>query len=291
MNEFDQIIERLNEIEKYNGIWGVFITIALVIGFLLLWKFLTKSIETKAVHSYNESLELLKADLNEKIGLKISNQKAQFSKELAQYSSDLDKDLSKLTAELAIRNSKKIKVQNEERKSIVEYLNGYSELLYGALEVQILDYKYNNREDINAKLIEINKAYSRTNIAWNKMEFWTPNKDLILITHKLNAKILELSHYTQSKLGTLRHNLTWGKMYTDSFLRIMKDKETHTEYTKFLAEEDKRIRAENDAIYKEYWDGKLKIWKEVMSINHEFQALAKNYLNEIDEKASIYQNL
>lgn len=286
MEDFDIIIKRLNEIEKSNGIWGVIITIALIIGFLLLWKFLTKSIETKAVHSYNESLELLKSDLQEKIELKISNQNAEFSKQLAKYNYDLDKELSSLTAELSVSNSKRIEIHNEERKSIVEYLESYGKLLYGALEVQILDYKYNNHQDIDLKLKEINEAYSKTSIAWNNMKFWTTNEDLISITHKLNTKILELSHYTQSKIGALRHNLTWGKMYRDLFQKKMKDKETHTEYTEFLAEEDKRIRAENDAIYKEYWDGKVKLWSEVMDINHEFQDLAKSYLNEIDEKAS-----
>ena len=286
MEQFDEIVERLNEIEKYNGIWGLVITITLVIGFILLWKYLTKSIETKAVHSYNESLELLKADLQEKIESKLTAQKAEFSKELAKYSSDLDKDLSKLSSELEISNSRKIEVQNEERKAIIEYLNTYSECLFGSLEVKILDYEYNNHQDINSKLLEINKAYSKNSIAWNKMKFWTTNTELISITHNLNKKILELSHYTQSKLGTLRYNLAWGKMYRDSFLRITKDKQSHTEYSKLIAEEDKNIREENDVIRKEYQQGKLKIWEEIMEINHVFQDLAKSYLNEIERKAS-----
>ncbi|WP_010136299.1 hypothetical protein [Ochrovirga pacifica] len=286
MKEVDLIIERLNDIEKYNGIWGVVITISLVVGFILIWKYLTKSIETKAVHSYNESLELLKADLQEKIALKLSSQKAEFSKEIARYTSDLDKDLSKLSSELAISNSKQIEVHNEERKAIIEYLNAYSELLYGALEVKILDYKYNNHEDINSKLLEINKAYSKNSIAWNKLKFWTTNRDLISITHKLNTKILELSHYTQAKLDILRYNLTWGKMYTDSFIRITKDKDTIYETAQMLAEEDKKIRKENEILVKEYHEGKLKIWSEVMEINHTFQDIAKKYLNEIQEKAN-----
>ena len=286
MEEFDEIIKRLNEIEKYNGIWGVVITIVLVIGFILLWKFLTTSIEKKAVQEYDKRLEDFKADLQEKIGTKLNEQQGAITKEISKYQSELDKDLSKLTAELEISNAKKIEVKNEERKAIVDYLDSYSSFLYGALQVQILDYKYKNYEDVNTKLEEINKAYAKTNIAWNKMKFWTTNDDIIQITHDLNTKMLELSHFTQSKLGSLRHNLTWGKMYTDSFQKVIKDLESHKEYAEFLASEDKRIREENDKIYKEYWDGKLEIWSEVMKINGEFQKMAKEYLNEIDKKAS-----
>lgn len=283
MEQFDQIIERLNQIEKQNGIWSVVSTIVIVIAFYLLWKYLTKSIETKAVYSYNQSLELLKADLQEKIGTKLSNQKAEFSKELAEYNKELEKDLTKLTSELAISNSKKIEFQNEERKSIVEYLNSYSEYIYGALDVKLFDYKYNNHEEINSKLLEINKAYSKTNIAWNKMKFWTINSELISITHVLNTKILELTHSTQSTLGILRYNLTWGKIYTDSYLRKMNGQETHSEYSKFLEDEDKNIRAENDIIIKKYLESKIQVWTEIMEINHKFQELSKNYLNKIDQ--------
>ncbi len=52
MDEIDKVFERLNEIEKYNGIWGVVITIILVIGFILLWKFLTKSHKNRSWHSH-----------------------------------------------------------------------------------------------------------------------------------------------------------------------------------------------------------------------------------------------
>ena len=282
MKDVNLILEKLEEVQRYNGIGGVVIAIALIIGFLLLWIYLTRSIESKAVLENNKNLEKFKSELQENIGTKIAQQQAEISKGLASYKADLDKDLSKLSSELSMNNSVKIEVKNEERKAIIEYLNSYSEWLYGSLEIQILDYKYQNYEDINNKLSDINLAYSKTNIATNKMQFWTTNHDLIAAALQINKKTLELSHFTQSKLGSLRHNLSWGKIYTDSFKEVIKDFESHKEYVEFLAAEDKRIQSENDQLYREYWSGKLEIYTEVLKINGDFQALAKKYLIEIN---------
>lgn len=277
----DEIFQKLEEIEKYAGIFGVVIAITMTISFLLLWKFLTKSIETKAVAKYNISLETFKLEFQQKIAQDLAKQQALISKDITSYKAELDRDLSKLSADLAVNNSKKIEVQNEERKSIIEYLSSSSEWLYGSLDIQILDYKYQNYEDINNKLLDINLAYSKTNIATNKMQFWSTNNDLITKAFELNKKTLELGHFIQSKLGTLRHNLGWGKMYTDSFQKI-KDFESHKEYAEFLAAEDKRILNENDQLYKEFWKGKLEIYGEVLKFNSEFQAAAKKHLTEIN---------
>lgn len=279
--DIDQIIQKLEEIEKYAGWLGVFITIIIVIGFILLWKFLTKSIESKAIVEYNKSLELFKSELQQKISLDLAQQQALISKEITSYKAELDKDLSKLSADLAVNNSRKIEVKNEERKSIIEFLDAYSEYLYGSLEIQIIDYKFQNYEEINDKLFEINKCYIRTNIALNKMKFWSINQELISLGYKLNSALLKLSHFTQFKLGTLRHNLSWEKMNHDSFLRI-KDLEQQKEYAEYLAKEDIRIRSENDALYKEYWKDKLELFDTVMQINNEFHSLAKKYLIEIE---------
>ena len=140
----DEVIRKLEEIEKYAGISGVIIAIIMIVGFVLLWKFLTKSIETKAIVEYNKSLELFKSDLQRNIGVDLAQQQALISKEITSYKAELDKDLSKLSADLAVNNSKKIEVKNEERKSIIEFLDAYSEYLYGSLEIQILDYKFQN---------------------------------------------------------------------------------------------------------------------------------------------------
>lgn len=286
MRDANLILKELQEIQKYNGITGVIIAIILIVGFVLLWKFLGKSIEANAVLGNNKILEKFKSELQENIGLKITQQQAEINKGLTAYKSELDKDLSKLTSELSINNSIRLEVKNEERKAIIEYLNSYSEWLYGSMDIQILNYKYQNYEDINSKLTEINLAYSKTNIATNKIQFWTTNHDLVNCVLELNKKTLELSHFVQSKLGSLRHNLGWRKMYTDSFERIGQNFEKHNEYVKFLVAEDKRIQAENDQLYKDFWKGKLDIFGEVLEYNTTFQSLAKKYLNEIAESKS-----
>lgn len=277
----DEIIKKLEEIEKYAGILGVIITIIIIVGFILLWKFLTKSIETKAIIEYNKSLELFKSELQQKIGIDLAQQQGLISKEITSYKAELDKDLSKLSADLAVNNSRKIEVKNEERKSIIEFLDSYSEYLFGSLEIQILDYKFQNYEEINNKLFEINKSYIRTNISLNKMKFWSTNQELISLGHELNTELLKLSHFTQLTLGTLRYNLSVGKINQDSFLSI-KNIDQHKEYAEYLAKEDTRIRLENDSLYKKYWKDKLEFFSQVLETNNQFHALAKKYLIEIE---------
>jgi len=281
MKDANLILKELQDIQKYNGIWGVIIAIVVIIAFLLLWIFLKKSIESNAVVANNKNLERFKSELQESIGLKITQQQAEINRGLTAYKSELDRDLSKLTSELAINNSIRLEVKNEERRAIIEYLNAYSEWLYGSLEVQILDYEYQNYEDINDKLSEIVTAFYRTNIATNKLQFWTNNYDLVNGVLALNKKTLELSHFVQTKLGILRYNLGWGKMNRDSFERATKNVDNHSEYIKFLVSEDKRIEEENKQLRKDFWIGKLDLYGEVLKINNSFQTLAKKHLNEI----------
>lgn len=278
MREANLVLQKLEEIQRYSGILGVIFAIVLISAFLLLWKFLTKSIESNAVVANNKNLEKFKSELQENIGLKITQQQAAINKGLASYKAELDKDLSKLASELSRNNSIIIEVKNEERKAIIEYLTSYSEWLYGSLAIQILDYKYQNFEDINSKLLEINLAYTKTNIATNKMQFWTSNHEIMSSVYELNKKTLELTQFIQSKLGTLRHNLGWGKILTDSFERISKNFEAHKEYAEFLAKEDKRIRAENEELTTEFYKVKLEIYGEVLTLNHQFQREAKKHL-------------
>jgi|GEM_PF-4247324 len=278
MRDANLILKELQEIQKYNGIGGVVIAIIIIVAFLLLWRFLTKSIESNAVIANNKNLERFKSELQESIGIKITNQQAEINRELASYKAELDKDLSKIASELSVNNSIIIEVKNEERKAIIEYLASYSEWLYGSLAIQILDYKYQNFEDINNKLLEINLAYTKTNIATNKMQFWTSNHEIMSSVYELNKKTLELTQFIQSKLGTLRHNLGWGKILTDAFERISKNFEAHKEYAEFLAKEDKRIRAENDELTREFYKVKLEIYGDVLTLNHQFQREAKKHL-------------
>ncbi|WP_343591333.1 hypothetical protein [Flavobacterium sp.] len=289
MREANLVLQKLEEIQRYSGFIGVVFAIILISAFLLLWKFLTKSIESNAVIANNKNLEKFKSELQESIGLKITQQQAEINRGLTAYKAELDKDLSKLTSALSLNNSIRIEFKNEERKSIIEFLNSYSEWLYGSLDIQIIDYKYHNFEDINSKLSDINLAYSKTNIALNKMQFWLSNHDLEMSALYLNKKTLELSQFVQSKLGTLRYNLGWGKIFVDSFQEKTSNQaninstEGHKLYTDFLVKEDKRIRSENEQLIKDFYKGRLEIYGEVLKLNIVFKDAAKKYLLEIAE--------
>jgi hypothetical protein len=74
-----------------------------------------------------------------------------YSEKLALYQLDL-KELSKISAEIDFEKSQKIEIKNEKRKSIFEFLKLYSDLIYGALDIKVLDYGYNNYEEIKSRL-------------------------------------------------------------------------------------------------------------------------------------------
>ena len=252
MKDINDIFEKLEQVERLYGIYGVLIVITLAVAFILIWRYLTKTIENQA--------------------------KITFDKELADYNKGIQKELALLNSEMGLLTNRKIGNVDKEREAILKYLDAYSYWLYGSLEIDILSFKYNNFEDINSTLKNIRAAYSECNESWNKLKFWSTDKEIVNASHELNLAILKYSQYHESTLGKLRHNLSWGKMYTDQFQSILDKIDKMTEWVEFLASEDKRIRAENEEIIKEYWNGRKELFAEVVSKNSEFQTRARQYL-------------
>jgi hypothetical protein len=146
------------------------------------------------------------------------------------------------------------------------------------LEIDILSFKYNNHEDINSTLKKIREAYSECNQSWNKLKFWSTDDNIVKTSHELNMALLTYSQYHETTLGKLRHNLSWGKIYSDQFQTILDKIERMRDWAEFLAAEDKRIREENEKIIKEYWEGRKELFAEVVSKNRDFQTVARQYL-------------
>lgn len=259
MTETEKLFEKLEQIEKLYGLVGVFIAILFIVGFLLIWKYLAKTVENQA--------------------------KISFDKEFADYGKNIQKELSLLNNELSFLTTKQVGNIDKEREAIINYLNAYSYWLYGSLEINILSFKYNNFEDINSVLKNIRDAHASCSQSWNKLKFWSTDKKLVASSHELNMAILTYSQYHETTLGELRHNLSWGKTYNDQFQAIIGKIAQVREWADFLASEDKRIRAENEKIISSYWAGRLELFKAVVSKNDEFQAIARLYLNH-DKEAS-----
>lgn len=252
MKDINDIFEKLEQVEKLYGIFGVIIALILIMAFVLIWRYLTKTIENQA--------------------------KITFDKELADYNKGIQKELSLLNSEIGFLTNKKIGNVDKEREAIISYLNSYSFWLYGSLEIDILSFKYNNYEDINTILKTIREAYAECNQNWNKLRFWSTDKTIVNASHDLNMALLKYSQYHETTLSKLRHNLSWGKMYSDQFQTILDKIDTMKEWAEFLAAEDERIRRENDQIIKEYWEGRLDLFKAVVSKNDDFQEIAREYL-------------
>jgi hypothetical protein len=252
MKDINDLFEKLEQVERLYGISGVLIAIILIVAFILIWKFLTKTIENQA--------------------------KITFDKELADYNKGILKELSMLNFEIGLLTNRKIGNVDKEREAILSYLNAYSYWLYGSLEIDILSFKYNNFEDINSILNKIREAYSESNQSWNKLKFWSTDERIIRASHELNMTLLKYSKYHETTLRKLRHNLSWGKLYSDQFQTIFKMIDRKKDWAEFLAAEDKRIIAENEKIIKEYWNGRKELFGEVVSKNIEFQTIARQYL-------------
>lgn len=252
MKDINNIFEKLEQVERLYGIFGVLTVIILIIAFILIWKYLTKTIENQA--------------------------KITFDKELADYNKGIQKELSELNSEIGLLTNRKIGNVDKEREAILRYLDAYSYWLYGSLEIDILSFKYNNYEDINSTLKKIRVAYSECNQSWNKLKFWSTDEKIVNASHELNTTLLKYSHYHEMTLGKLRHNLSWGKIYTDQYQTILNKIDRMKDWAEFLAEEDKRIREENEKIIKEFWDGRKELFAEVVLKNVDFQIVARQYL-------------
>lgn len=252
MKDLNDIFEKLEQVERLYGITGVLIAIILVVSFILIWKYLTKTVENQA--------------------------KITFDKELADYNKGIQKELSELNSEIGLLVNRKIGNVDKEREAILKYLDSYSYWLYGSLEIDFLSFKYNNHEDINSTLKKIRGAYSECNQSLNKLKFWSTDDNIVNTSHELNMALLKYSQYHETTLGKLRQNLSWGKTYSDQFQTIIDKIERMRDWAEFLGAEDKRIREENEKIIKEYWEGREELFAEVVSKNRDFQTVARQYL-------------
>ena len=278
MDEFDKIIKKLDDIYLYSGIAGVVFFLLLVLLLMGFWFYFKSSIEKSAQYDFDSRLTKLQGEIQKTLNEKSNEQQAIYSEKLALYQLDLNKELSKKSAEIDFEKIQKIEIKNEERKSIIEFIKLYSELVYGALDVKILDYGYNNYEEIKARLKEIDKKYNELNVVQNSLIFWSNDHELIIQSHNLKKVILDYSHFTQRLLGSLEHNLIWGKSLRDVFVENYSKSSTITDFLKEIADEEKKIRKENDNLYKEYWKDQKPYFNNFLTENQKFINLAKNYI-------------
>lgn len=279
MDEFDKIIKKLDEVYLYSGIAGLVFFLLLAIILIGFWIYFKSSIEKSAQYEFDSRLSRLQGEIQKKISEKSNEQQALYSEKLALYQLDLNRELSKISADIDFEKNQKIEIKNEERKSILEFFKLYSELVYGGLDIKILDYGYNNYEEIKARLKEIDKKYSALNVIQNNLIFWSDDHQLIMQSHNLKKVILEYSHFTQRLLGRLEHKLMWGKSLKDTFVENFSKSSTITDFLKELAEEEKKVRKENDELYAEYWRDQKPYFDNFLTENNNFINLAKKYIS------------
>ena len=278
MDELEKIIEKLNEIYKYTGIFGLVFFILLAIILIAFWYFFKSSVIKSAEHDFDKKLTKFNGEIQEILTSKSNEQQAFYAKKIAEFQLELNKELTKISAEIDIEKSNKTENRNEERNSILDFLNIYSELIYGVLDIQILDYGYNNYDEINNRLKLINQHFGKLNVTQNRIRFWTDDQELIKKTHELTSEILKYSHFTQKHLGKLEFNLRIGKTLRDSFVENFEKYEKLPVYLQQIAEEEKKIRDDNNALYKEYWQEKNNHFKDFYSVNLQFIEIANKYL-------------
>jgi len=279
MNELEKVIEKLDEIYLYTGIWGLVFFLALAIILIGFWLYFKSSIEKSTQYEFDSKLAKLQGEIQRILNEKSAQEQAFYNEKLANYQLELNKELSKISAELDVDKSTKIEIKNEERKSVLEFIKLYSELIYGTLDIKILDYGYNNYEEIKTRLKEIDSRYSNLNIVQNSLIFWSDNHELIIQSNSLKKAILDQSHFTQKLLGRLEHNLMWGKSLKDTFVENFSKASTVTDFLKELADEEKKIIKENDDLYKEYWADQKTYFENFLKENGKFLNLAKKYIS------------
>ncbi|QOW09567.1 hypothetical protein Q73A0000_03900 [Kaistella flava (ex Peng et al. 2021)] len=279
MDDFDKIIKKLDEVYLYSGIAGLVFFLLLAIILTGFWIYFKSSIEKSAQYEFDAQLTKLQGEIQKTLNEKSNEQQALYSEKLALYQLDLNKELSKISSDLDFEKNQKIEIKNEERKSIIEFLGLYSDLVYGALDIKILDYGYNNYEEIKTRLKEIDRKYSALNVIQNNLKFWSDNHELVMESHKLQMVILDYSHFTQRLLGKLEFNLKWGKSLKDTFVENFTKSSDVTDFLKELAEEEKKIRMKNDELYTEYWKERKPYFDNFLNANNDFIKLAKTYIS------------
>lgn len=111
------------------------------------------------------------------------------------------------------------------------------------------------------------------------MIFWSEDQELIIQSHRLKKVILDYSHFTQKLLGSLEHNLIWGKSLRDVFVENYSKSSTITDFLKEIADEEKKLINKNNILYNEYWKDQKPYFDKFLTENRKFINLAKNYIS------------
>ena len=267
MDDIDKIINKLDDVYKYAGIAGIIFFLLLTITLIAFWTYFKSYFEKLAEHNFGTKLAEIQGQIQQTLDEKSSQQQAFYNQQLAE-----------LTAKLDLDNSNKFENKSEERKSIISFLNSYSKLVFGTLDIKILDYGYNNYEEIDQRLKLINSNYSDLKVLENHVKFWSDDKELILKINDLTMSILKYSHFTQKLLGELNFNLKIGKTLRDSFTQTLEKTQETTDFLHEIAEQEKQIRENNNKLYQQYWKERQPYYQEFFNANLAFMNIASKYL-------------
>lgn len=237
------------------------VIIALVANFLLSY-FKEKG---KALATKSDLDELTKVVE----GVKLEN-----SKQLENVRLVNGKEIEELKRDL----NKTVELYNEEKVACLEFYAQINSWMWTCNGIQLHEYNQTNYLEINQKILANQDAYTKTNIAWSKVDLLIDDDNLMMLGHQSIIDVLKFHFYIQDILKKILWNLSSQKMYNSIFFKDGKYQTPPEEIAKFNIAEMKILKNELEQIFQDKLKQKNIEFAAPIKALHEFKIAAKNYL-------------
>lgn len=272
------LIKELSDIRNTLGLgWAILLTL-MILGFIIVYQYLSKTITKQAEQFYNQNLESFKGDIYKTIGEQLVTHHNKLNISLADHKSNLDKSLLLIKTNLNVLSDKQIQNQNEERKSIIEFIEAYSEWLYGSIDTYFFNFRVLGIEEIINQIKEIGISTSKSNIAYNKLRFWSQDSGLSDLAHNIRMELLELSHKLNRVLLNLNNKLLRKELIIKRSSKLSENALQNKIVIEEIDLEIQKLESECETLIIDFYNHKNNVWDGILEANLKFHEAARDYL-------------
>lgn len=177
MDELDKIYNKLDSIQQTFGYTGLIIVLCTIAVMVAYWIFFNSYFKYLAKSIFNQKLSHLQAELVEKIGEKLVQQKG-----------DLQREITMLQSNLNLVAGQKTNFLNEKRNSLINLHHALTNNIYTivhqtlSFEEQDISSFYNANKKMDIADSKFHLAYNTYQIFWQKQEL---NETIDLLKHEI----------------------------------------------------------------------------------------------------------
>lgn len=190
-------------------------------------------------------------------------------------------EIEVIKANLSLLTDKGKQIFSEEKDSIVVFFAQLNTWIWDSLNINIEDYSWVNVEDIEKRLVEMQNAYNKTNVAYSKVMLIVSDVELVKTGQEAINKTYEHHIFREEILNRLCSNLEIQRIINEELQKVNYDVEVEqsSEFYQYLEGSRKKDK-EKEEILDEYKAKNTEIFNSAMESVINFKNSAQNYLRK-----------